>query len=168
MVPTSLREQAYRHIMTKILSGEIPAGGILSEVALTKEIGISRTPIREAMSQMAAAGFVDQIPGRGALVKQPSRTDLLELYEMREAVEVYGVQKVAAQGLTPPAQTGLETICKELHSLTGEIKGGSAGRLGPVQMRRFLGLDLRFHHLLLRASGNQRIAKVVRDTRLLL
>lgn len=154
--------------MTKILSGEVPAGGILSELPLTKEIGISRTPIREAMGQLAAEGFVEQIPGRGALVKQPSRSDLIELYELREALEVYAVGKVAAQGLTPDAATRLDGLVKQLHSLNTDLKSSGHSCLDTAQMRRFLGLDLHFHHLLLRASGNQRIAKVVRDTRLLL
>ncbi len=166
--PSTLRERAYRHILTKILSGEVGAGGMLSELSLSKEIGISRTPVREAMGQLATEGFLEQVPGRGALVRQPSRMDLLELYELREALEVYAVGKVARHGLPAAAAENLSALCDDLVTLTAGLEARGGAILEAAEMKRFLALDLHFHNLLLRTSGNQRLTKVVRDTRLLL
>jgi DNA-binding GntR family transcriptional regulator len=88
----SIRERAYGYIQQKIINGDYPAGRAISELALSKELGSSRTPIREAIGQLVAEGLVELIPNRGAVVAQFGRNDVLELFELREALEVYGVR----------------------------------------------------------------------------
>lgn len=160
---------AYRHIQSKIVSGALRAGEAISEVALSKEIGISRTPVREAIGQLLAQGFLKHIPGGGTVVNLPTRSDILELYELREALEVYAVGKAARQPLHPSDAQKLQEMCEDLAALAGELeKAGGNRRLDPEAMASFLALDMRFHMLLLRAAGNHRILKVVRDTRLMI
>src|SRR5262249_11400151 len=84
----SSRERAYLYIQRKIGSGELPGGGAVSELALAKEIGISRTPIRESIGQLIAEGLLEQSPNRGVVVVQMRRSDIVDLYELREALEV--------------------------------------------------------------------------------
>src|SRR6201995_3075492 len=82
-----LREQAYKHIHGKLLAGELPAGHVLSEHSLAREIGISRTPVREAIQRLEQEGVLEQIPRYGTVVRRPERRDLEELYQLREALE---------------------------------------------------------------------------------
>ena len=61
------RSGVYLYIQQKIVSGELQAGEAVSELAIAKELGSSRTPVREALGQLAAEGFLDQTPNRGAV-----------------------------------------------------------------------------------------------------
>lgn len=166
--PESLRSRAYQHIRTKILAGQISAGEMLSEENLSTEIGISRTPVREAMGQLVAEGILDRTEGRGTSVRRPSRTDVVELFELREALESYAVGKVARHGLPEEEAARLDQLCDELRGLAEDLERGGGGRLGKEGMDRFLSRDLQFHSWLLRAAGNWRILKVVHDARLLI
>ena len=91
----SIRERAYLHIQQLLLSGKLEAGSSVSEQMLAKDLGSSRTPIREAMNQLAAEGLLEPSPNGGMIVTQLGREDIIELYELREALEVYAVGKDA-------------------------------------------------------------------------
>jgi DNA-binding GntR family transcriptional regulator len=163
-----IRERARAHIQQKIINGELPAGSAISELALSKELGSSRTPIREAVGQLVAEGLVELIPNRGAVVAQFGRSDVLELFELREALEVYGVRKVASSGLRETEVARLREVVAEPLQLKDELVRCGAACLDAGQMRRFMASDLAFHTLLLHAAGNRRILKVVNETRLLI
>src|SRR5580658_1370278 len=90
-----MRDQAYLYIQRKILAGDLQAGKAVSELTIAKELGSSRTPIREALGQLVAEGLLEQIPNRGAVVVQFGRQDIIDLFELREALEAYAVEKVA-------------------------------------------------------------------------
>ena len=171
-MPTSddrpIRERAHAYIQQKIINGDLPAGSAISELALSKELGSSRTPIREAVGQLVAEGLVELIPNRGAVVAQFGRTDVVELFELREALEVYGVRKVARDGLREAEVARLREVVAEPLQLKAELKRGKAGSLDAAQMRRFMAADMAFHTSLLHAARNRRILKVVNDTRLLI
>ena len=93
----SIRERAYLHIQQLLLSGKLEAGSSVSEQLLARDLGSSRTPIREAMNQLAAEGLLEQSPNGGMIVAQLGREDIIELYELREALEVYAVGKMRAR-----------------------------------------------------------------------
>ncbi|MGA2145807.1 MAG: GntR family transcriptional regulator [Bryobacteraceae bacterium] len=164
----SMRSKAYLHIQRKIATGELAAGGALSELALAKELGSSRTPIREAIGQLVAEGFLEQTPNRGAVVIQLSRQDIVELYELREALEVYAVGKAAREPLRAWELERLQSLADEILVLQAELEKSGADALDPRQMHRFMICDLGFHTLLMRMAGNARILKVVNETRLLI
>jgi len=163
----SLRQKAYQHIQERILTGRLPAGAALSEVALARQIGVSRTPVREAIGQLVAEGFLEQIPGRGVVVIEPAREDIIELYELREALEVYAVGKAAGRRPQAAEMDMLHAACEEIRAMAEALRSSGRQRLDETEMQRFLATDLKFHMLLLRVAGNRRITKVVADTRLL-
>jgi DNA-binding GntR family transcriptional regulator len=165
---SSLQAKAYRYIQSKILSGEYASGAVLSELALSREIGISRTPVREALGKLTGEGFLEQVPGRGTTVRRPSRADIIELFELREALEVYSIAKVARQGLPDHESIRLDQLCGDMESVAEDLERRGEKRLSREQMERFLAVDLQHHLLLLRAAGNRRIVKLVRDARLLI
>jgi DNA-binding GntR family transcriptional regulator len=163
----SLQHKAYAFIQQQILQGRLPAGAALSEVSLARQVGVSRTPVREAIGQLVAEGFLERIPGRGVVVVQLTREDLIELYELREALEVYAISKLARQRPSPAELAAVREICDQIRQMAEELRRSGRDRLNDAEMQAFLATDLKFHLLLLRLAGNRRIMKVVADTRLL-
>ncbi|CAH0282372.1 GntR family transcriptional regulator [Roseomonas sp. CECT 9278] len=95
----SLREQALDTIRGRILDLRYPPGSLLSENQLSEEMGISRTPIREALRELAAGGLVRILPQRGVVVAEPSVRDIVEVYQLREQLECFAA-RLAAEHLT--------------------------------------------------------------------
>lgn len=164
----SVREKAYLLIQQKIARGELPPGSAVSEVPLAQELGSSRTPIREALGQLVAEGLLEQTPNRGAVVVQLGRQDIIDLYELREALEVYAVGKVASGNNTPQELQRLKAFADQILELQEELRSSGKTKLDTRQMNRFITCDLGFHTLLLRIASNARISKVVNETRLLI
>jgi DNA-binding GntR family transcriptional regulator len=166
---TSIRQKAYTCIQRKIATGELAAGSAISELDLAKELGSSRTPIREAISQLVAEGLLEQNPSGGVFVTQLTRESIIDLYELREALEMYAVGKVARLGLLRPAEKEqLQKLIDAVQDLKNELLKSGEGRLNAEQMNRFIAADFSFHSLLIGLSQNVRIHKVVIETRLLM
>jgi DNA-binding GntR family transcriptional regulator len=79
-------DRAYRTLRAEILDGQLEPGTVLQEVEQSTRLGVSRTPVREALRQLAADGLVEA-NGRGTVVTGVSRDDIVSLYELREALE---------------------------------------------------------------------------------
>lgn len=164
----SIREKAYLYIQQLVASGQLAAGSGISELLLAKELGSSRTPIREAMSRLAAEGILEQSPNGGMLVAQLKREDIIELYELREALEVYAVGRAARVPMRPADQDRLQHLIQELSKLQNELKKSRQNALDAGQMERFIACDLGFHALLMSMTHNSRLQKIINDTRLLI
>lgn len=164
--PLSLRHQAYQHLQRKILSGDFPAGHVISENTVAKEIGMSRTPVREAIRDLEQEGVLKQVPRYGTVVRELSRRDLVELYELREALEPFAVAQAAGHMHAADLNL-LEKLCDEIKAIAADVQKSATRHPDADMMRRLLSADLSFHMLLLRNSGNQRMMKIVGDSRLL-
>src|SRR5258708_6678592 len=116
-----LREHAYKHIHGKLLAGEMPAGHVVSEHSLAREIGISRTPVREAIRRLEQEGILEQVPRYGTIVRRPERRDLEELYQLREALEPYAVAQAAGR-LGPQDLITLGKLCDEIRPIAASLK----------------------------------------------
>lgn len=163
-----MRVRAYTHLQQKIASGELEPGTAISEPSLAKQLGISRTPIREAIGQLAAEGWLEQTPHRGAVVVKFTRQDIVDLYELREALEVFAVSRAASLPVRPDDMERLERTNEGILRLRNDLIQGGAAVLDPQQMHQFLICDLNLHTLLMSLAANARIVKVVNDTRLLI
>jgi len=136
---SSVREKAYLLIQRKIASGELRAGSAISELALARELGSSRTPIREAIGQLVAEGLLDQTPNRGAVVKKLTRQDIVDLFELREALEVYAVAKAARQAPRVTDIERLQSLADEILPLQEELKRSKAKTL-EARLREYPGV----------------------------
>lgn len=87
-----LRLDAVNTIRKMILSGELPPGQRLREIALTKELGMSRTPIREAFRTLAAEGLVDLLPNRSVVVSVPDKSEAADVFTVLGALEALAGQ----------------------------------------------------------------------------
>lgn len=160
----TLTETAYKHLQQQILRGDLPAGSVLSESRLAKELGVSRTPVGEAIKQLVQEGLVEQIPRYGTIVREIDWNEMEELYELREALESYAASK-AAERVSPTQIAQLRLLCERMRELAQQLEDERLTVLEGEVLQNFLAADLAFHLLIVRASGNYRILKTIRETR---
>src|SRR4051812_17438105 len=106
-------EQVYRRVREAILEGEIAPGAIMSQVALADDLGVSRTPLREALRMLQSEGLVDAQANRRVTVKPISATDLEELVVMRVALETEAI-RLSVDRLGPEDIAALEGRLAEM------------------------------------------------------
>lgn len=94
---TSIREKAYEYLKASILSGQRNPGERLTEEHLAKELGISRTPVREALHKLESEGLIKPLPSRGFIASQDSKDDIEELFEIRAVLEGYALRVICAR-----------------------------------------------------------------------
>lgn len=135
-----LRQIVYEKIKQAIVSGIIKPGEKLSEVDLAEKMAVSRTPVREAIRQLAKTSLVTLTPRKGAYVSLPSVSDAGALYDLREDLEMFAASLVCAH---PPV--------KELDEFL-EVFRNMGNDTEPV---KYLDEDRRFHAFLYQASGNR-------------
>jgi DNA-binding GntR family transcriptional regulator len=164
----SMRERAYAYIQRRIASGDLKPEVPISELVLAKELDMSRTPVREALGQLVAEGLLEQTPNRGTLVVQLKRQDIIELYELREALEAYSARKAAQLQLRAVDLQRWRDFSDEVSHLKSELEASGKPALNREQMQRFVASDLSFHNMLMRMAVNERMLKVVNETRLLI
>ncbi|TBH17482.1 GntR family transcriptional regulator [Thermus thermamylovorans] len=148
--PNQVREAVYRHLKDLLLSGRFAPGERLSEPLLAQELGVSRTPVREALMRLAEEGLVELVPGKGARVRAFSPEEVEEVYGVRALLEGEAARE-AAQRATPWELTELEAYLKAIDEVAAEDY--------PEQMRR----DLEFHRALVRLSGNKTLFRLYED-----
>lgn len=139
------REVAYAHLKDTVLSDPAMQGQFVNEQALADEIGVSRTPIREALLLLAAEELVQLVPKRGAYVAPVSGKEIRELFEIRAMIECYAARRAIELAAVP-----LEAMRRELDDQRG---------LGEDQAREFIDHDHRFHSALVAAVGNEMLSK---------
>jgi GntR family transcriptional regulator, rspAB operon transcriptional repressor len=98
--PRSLAERAYELLVRKITRLELAPGSVLGDKALIEELGIGRTPIREAMQRLAIERLADHLPNRGMLVSEITATGVQQIYEFRAVLDGYAAW-LAASRATP-------------------------------------------------------------------
>jgi DNA-binding GntR family transcriptional regulator len=139
-------DTAYEALRQMILSGEAEAGSRLGEAELADALGLSRTPVREALQRLGADGLVEVLPHRGARVVSWTRDDLTEIFELRGLLEPYAAARAARLGLDEPALAELRALCDGMEQAVAD------GALGRVAQ-----LNSRFHAAIIGASGNRRL-----------
>jgi DNA-binding GntR family transcriptional regulator len=92
--PESLAKMAYEAIRQSILSGQWKLGELYNEKAIAADLGISRTPVREALLELASQDLIIFLPRRGLMVNRFTRRDVDEIFELRKAIELAAVEKI--------------------------------------------------------------------------
>ena len=92
--PESLAKMAYEIIRNSILSGQWKIGELYNEKAIAADLGISRTPVREALLELASQDLIIFLPRRGLMVNRFNRRDVEEIFELRKAIELAAVEKI--------------------------------------------------------------------------
>ncbi|MCO6046235.1 GntR family transcriptional regulator [Aeoliella sp. ICT_H6.2] len=155
---------AYAAIRERITSGELSSGAIVSEAAIAKELGLSRTPVGEALRRLSHEGLVDQIPRYGTVVRSLSPRDLRELFEVRQALEGMAAAK-AAQQITAEVLEELELLCVAIDAEITSAQTCGANSLEGDALSRFLAADMAFHMLIISSARNRRLGEILEQTR---
>lgn len=90
-----VRQKAYEHLKSAILSGRLDPGKRLAEEHLAEELGVSRTPVREALHKLELEGLIKPLETRGFVVSKDSREEVEELFDMRAILEGYGLRVIS-------------------------------------------------------------------------
>ena len=98
--PESLAKMAYEAIRQSILSGQWKIGELYNEKAIAADLGISRTPVREALLELASQDLIIFLPRRGLMINRFTRRDVDEIFELRKAIELAAVEKITVT--SPP------------------------------------------------------------------
>jgi len=147
--PQSLDEQAYQSIKDAILKCVFRPGEFLPEVRLAEELGISKTPVRNAMARLNQEGFVDTVPYKGHFVSEISGNNVTEIYELRQVLECYVIR-----------QTTHQFTQVELDAMENNVKLADIA-LGSGDLDRYVMLNRGFHHTFDQKYGSQSITDVL-------
>lgn len=134
-------------IEQKIASGAYKDGEKLNESELTEEFNVSRTPLREAFQFLESIGLIELIPNRGAFVRRPSMTRLVEMFEVMAELEAWCV-KLATRRITPAQMLYLQRAAKDC-----------ADALSAGKADEYYEANNRLHGMIYQASGNSVLAE---------
>ncbi len=141
----SIADQVFEQLEHDILSGKYARGEMLSELRLSAELGVSRTPVREAIRRLEQENLLEE-SGRGLVVVGITREDLMDMYEIRLASESQAARR-AAERIT-------DAELKEMGDII-DLQRFYARKGGEDSSNRIRDLDSRFHDLLYRCSGSR-------------
>jgi DNA-binding GntR family transcriptional regulator len=142
----SKKDLIIQQLRAEIVSGQIPPGMKLSEARLAERFGVSRMPVRDALKELESAGFVTIEQRRGTFVRGMSRSEILDLFEVREAVEGMAARLCAHRAnndLLAKLDEVIETMSRQVE--VADMDGYSQ-------------TDERFHELILSGASNERLS----------
>ncbi|MGC5331137.1 GntR family transcriptional regulator [Micromonospora sp. DT62] len=149
---TNAAEDAYDALRSAILSGAIGPRERLGEVELSRQFGVSRTPIREALRRLTAEGLVVFQPNRGARVAEWSLADLQEIYEIRARLESYGAA-LAAKRIDADCLPKLSLLCDQMEE--------RAQRMSSQDLDQIATLNAELHGLVIGAAASPRLTSLL-------
>ena len=151
--PLPLAKMAYERLRDSILNGQLRPGEIYNEMALAKELGISRTPVREALLELSAQGLVSFLPRKGVIVRHYTKHDVVEIFELRRVIELAAIEKVARA--SPPCD-----LSKIEKALDDQQKAAEKN-----DFIAFLKADRKFHTTFSELTKNRRLLAIVENIR---
>ena len=148
-----LRDVVFNTLRKAILKGELKPGERLMEIALAERLGVSRTPVREAMRKLELEGLVVMIPRRGAQVANITEKDLNDVLEVRIALENLSIENACAR-MTEEQLAELWKAAKDFEATMAE---GNLVKLAEA--------DVAFHEVIYKSSDNRRLNQVLNNLR---
>lgn len=149
--PGHASDHAYRLIRGQILSGARAGGDWLREGDLAESIGVSRTPVREALRRLTAEGLVHYERNRGVQVAVWTASDLDEIFSLRSVLEPWACRLAASS-----ASVDLDKLDRLAHDMDAAARASATANVDQITE-----LNNRFHRLILDGSGNRRLGSVV-------
>lgn len=148
-----LRDVVFKTLRQAILKGELKPGERLMEIHLAKKLGVSRTPIREAIRKLELEGLVIMIPRRGAVVAEITEKNMRDVLEVRRALEELAVQ-LACERISEP-----EIL--ELKQAAEKFKSVSEGE----DLVKIAAADEAFHDVIFKSTDNARLIQLLNNLR---
>lgn len=151
--PPSAADRAYDHAKAAILARRIEAHELLTEGELAEAVGVSRTPVREALLRLQAEGLIRLIPKRGALVLPVTAAEVADVLETRRLIESFAVRKAVSSPTTPL----VERLDRHLTAMREAARRRDA--------TAYVEADRDFHEQIVAATGNEILASLYRSLR---
>jgi DNA-binding GntR family transcriptional regulator len=147
---SSLQLEAYNYIKNLILTHQLDANTLYSETKLSKELGISRTPMREALQCLSQDGYITVIPSKGFRIRQLSQKDMKETIQIRCAIEGFCTQCLANEYNTSKGQQTIERLGEILKKQKESLSAND-------DYESFINYDHEFHLVLVNYIENEEI-----------
>lgn len=151
--PLPLAKMAYQALRDSILSGDLVPGQIYNEMTLARELGISRTPVREALLELSSQGLVTYLPRKGVMVKHYTKRDVEEIFELRKAIELTALEKIARSS----SLADLSPLEKSLESQRRAWRRKDSDA--------YIRFDRSFHLMFCEMIGNRRFVAILENIR---
>ncbi len=151
--PESLAKMAYEAIRQSILSGQWQIGELYNEKAIAADLGISRTPVREALLELASQDLIIFMPRRGLMLNRFTLSDVDEIFELRKAIEQASVEKIANTSPLPDMLAIEESLLKQRKAVKQK------------DYIAFIEADRKFHTSFSTLTKNRRIIAIVENIR---
>lgn len=148
-----LRDVVFNTLRQAILKGELKPGERLLEIQLANKLGVSRTPVREAIRKLELEGLVIMIPRRGAEVADITEKSLKDVLEVRKALEELAVQ-LACEKMMPEEIERLKDEAEKFRHVAGN-----------PDVTKVAEADVRFHDIIYMATGNQKLISLLNNLR---
>jgi DNA-binding GntR family transcriptional regulator len=143
--------KVYHALRQAVISGILEPGERIVERKLAKQLGVSRTPVREALRQLELEGLVKHTPNKGVIVSRMSAKDVWDVYNIRAVLEGLAA-RLAAQSITPEEIADLEMLFQEMEKAAAE-----------KDMEHLNELHLDFNEIIYRAARNTRLHQMISD-----
>jgi GntR family transcriptional regulator, rspAB operon transcriptional repressor len=151
--PQSLKDLAYTKIRASLVRGQMDPDSVYSAAQFAETLGVSRTPIREALLQLVAEGFLVVVEQKGFRLRRFTEKEIREIFETRRLIETYAAEKLTGT-LTDEDVRGLKATIKQMASLAAD--GDTAG---------FLEADRAFHMSIINRLDNRMLATIMETIR---
>ena len=148
-----LRDVVFQTLRQAILKGELQPGERLMEIKLAERLGVSRTPIREAIRKLELEGLVVMIPRKGAAVANITEKDTKDVLEVRRTLEMFAVE-VACDRITQEQLVQLKEAAKAFEASKGSM-----------DLIRIAETDMYFHEIIYEATQNERLVQMLNNLR---
>ena len=146
-----LRDVVFKKLRKAILTGNLKPGERLMEIHLAEKLGVSRTPIREAIRKLELEGLVQMIPRRGAVVTEITEKSMKDVLEVRRALDVLSVE-LACDRITGEEKEMLRKACQDFEDAT------KTGNLKEIAEQ-----DVAFHDIIVEATRNSKLIQILHN-----
>lgn len=160
MTANSKTSVLYQQVRDKIVYGDLRPGAILTEAGLADEYSVSKAPVREALVLLGHEGLVEPMPRVGHVVASFTVQDVLETFHLRSVLEAEAAG-LAAERITDAGIAALLKIVDNESALSEKAREGGCDER--VLDEKAYSLNTEFHHLIARASGNSRLADLIKQ-----
>ena len=152
----SVATRTYLALRRALLRREIKAGERLLETTLAARLGVSRTPVREALTRLVAEGLAEDVPGSRGVIVRDMQKELAEIYALRQVLEGYAA-RVAAERITGDELAALERISSQIAACVRKKEEDDAA------LAQHAALTNELHRLIANASRNDRLIRMIAD-----
>lgn len=148
---TTLSQQVYENVVNRIANHELKPGTRIKEIHIAKELGVSPTPVREALKKLEKELWIKSIPHKGACVRELNEKEVVELYDIREYLEALAARLAANLATSQQISRMEEYAFKELELIEDDRWTDDEGTA----------IDIKFHQQLVKASQNARLEQMI-------